>query len=85
MSEFTKQELETVVQDASERATEHVLEKLGIDVSEPFEFQKDMAFVRSQRESSEQVGLWVKRGVITAAISGVLSLVWVGIQQTFNK
>lgn len=80
MSEITKEELQRAVTEASERATQNVLQRLGFDTSQPIELQKDMAYLRAQREGSEQVSVWVKRGVMTAALSGLTMMLWMGFK-----
>lgn len=84
MTDFTKAELEQAVQKGSEQAVKNVLASLGVDATKPFELQQDFAYLRRQRESSEQVGVWIKRGVITTALTGGFTLLWLGINQAFK-
>ena len=84
MSDFTKAELQQAVQEASEQATKNILKSMGFDTSQPLQVQQDQAYLRRQRESSEAVAVWVKRGVIMTALSGVATMVWLGIQQAIK-
>ena len=60
------------------------LMKLGIDASDPVEFQKDMAHLREWRQSINTVkrqGLISAVGIVTA---GILGAIWLAIRGTGN-
>lgn len=78
------QKLQKLVQDAAEKGTENALLKLGLDTSDPISMQKDLAFLRSQRETNENIGRNLRRVVLTALVSGVLTMVWLGFQQAIK-
>jgi len=62
----------------SEAVAETLL-KLGIDTSDPVELQKDMAYLRSWRESIAQAkrhSIFTVVGVITL---GVMGLIWMAV------
>lgn len=73
---MTEAETRRVVAEA---VTETLL-KLGIDTSDPVELQKDMAYLRSWRESIAQAkrhSIFTAIGVITA---GILGLIWMALK-----
>lgn len=77
---MTEADIRRIVSETVEQTVEQTLTKLGIDPDQPIEFQKDMAFVRSWRTSSDTA----KRQSILAAVgiltTGILGLVWMAIK-----
>lgn len=72
------------VKEAVDDAMAENLLKLGIDVDEPLELQKDMQHVRAWRKSFETVkkqSLTTAIGVITM---GVIGLIWLAIKGGSN-
>ncbi|MCI0598746.1 MAG: hypothetical protein L0Y60_04365 [Beijerinckiaceae bacterium] len=77
---MTKDEITKIVEEAVEKT----LQRLGIDVSEPIEMQKDFALVRSWRQSTEAVrhkGLMTMIGILIAGTAGAL---WLGIKELLH-
>lgn len=72
------------IEEASERGIKNALTQLGFDTESPLESQKDMAFIRQQRQGSEQVSRIVRRTFIAAAIMGAISAVMVGIKDALK-
>ncbi len=56
------------------------LVELGIDVADPIEVQKDLAFLRDHRIASEKLGMAAKLIALGIVISGAASLLWVGFK-----
>ncbi len=76
MEAVTEHELKKIVAEA---VTETLLQ-LGIDASNPVEMQKDMAHLRSWRESVstvKQQGLITAVGIVTA---GIIGLIWLALR-----
>jgi len=84
VTDLTENEVKALVKTAMEESTKSILLQLGIDSDNALDVQKDLAFLRRQRESSEAVARWVKRGVIMTALSSLATVVWLGIQQAFK-
>lgn len=73
---MTEAEIRRIVQDT----VAETLLKLGVDAEEPLEFQKDMQFVRSWRDSASTVkrqSLITAVGIFTA---GILGLLWLAVR-----
>lgn len=66
---------------AAEKAVIEVLKALGVDADNPTETQQDMQHLRQQRKASQKIGITVKISIILTATSGLLALIWTGIQQ----
>lgn len=65
---------------AAEKALSTLLMRLGIDVDEPVEMQRDMSFVRNWRQSAEAVkrqGMFVAVGIL---VVGMLGLIWAAVK-----
>lgn len=76
MSAFTEADIRKIVADT----VKETLTKLGVDTENPLEYQKDQAFVRSWRNSSEAVK---RQGIITAIgiiTTGLVGLVWMALK-----
>lgn len=54
--------------------------ELGIDVAEPIEVQKDLAFLRDHRLASEKLGMTAKITALSIIITAAAGLLWVGFK-----
>lgn len=75
-----REEIEHIAQTASKAAVEETLRVLGIDLSNPFEVQKDMAHLRVWRKSMESMQLKTAFVIITVAITGIAAAMWTAIR-----
>jgi len=85
MGELTEAQLAQLVEKAATKGTNNALARMGFDTENHLEAQKDMAFLRQQRQASEQVARVVRRSLIGLAVTGLISLVTVGIQHSLGK
>jgi hypothetical protein len=76
----TPADIERISEAAAKTAVHETLRVLGIDVSRPFEVQKDMAHLRAWRISMESMQLKGLLVAVSIAISGVAAAVWAGIK-----
>ncbi len=77
---MTREEITKIVEEAVEKT----LQRLGIDVSDPLAMQRDMALVRSWRESTEALrhkGLMTMLGILIMGTAGAL---WLGIKELLH-
>lgn len=77
---MTESEIDKLCQRVAEKTVNDTLLKLGMSIGDPIEFQKDMAFLRSWRQSSDSVK---RQGFITMTI--VLTTGFLGLLYTFFK
>ncbi|USD19766.1 hypothetical protein MJO52_11800 [Microbulbifer variabilis] len=61
MGYLTEQQAEELARKAAHQAVEEVLEKMGFDIDNVLEIQKDQAHIRQQRKATEQMGVWTRR------------------------
>ena len=80
----TDEEARALAKVAAQTAAREVLRELfvalGVDIDDPTEVQKDMAFIRDWRESSEAIK---RQGVVALAIAfviGLAGLVWAALK-----
>jgi hypothetical protein len=69
-------EAKTIARMAAKETLHELFLALGVDVDDPTEVQKDMAFLRNWRTSAEAVkrqGIIAAVGIITI---GILGLIW---------
>ncbi len=79
LSEITK-----AIEASAEKGIKKALLALGVDVHNPLEVQKDLAFARQQREASETIQRFAKRTVIGIFITSLSSVIWLGLKDFFN-
>ena len=84
MSETSKQELEQLATLTAQKTAQELLERLGIDVTNVRESQADFAHLRKQRLASEQIGKLAVRALVTIFLSGLFSLLVLGLKDFFK-
>ena len=62
-----------IIREAVRDGIAEALTKYGVDISNPNSMQSDMVYLRKSREGSEELAKWVKRSIITVAISSLLA------------
>ena len=77
---LTPDEARTIARAAAKEAVHETLELLGMDVNDPREAQRDFAFVRSWRTSSEAVKRQGLLAAVTVLIAGILGLIWMAVK-----
>jgi len=78
---ISTEELREIVSDEMNNC----LSKLGIDTDNWTEHQKDNAYVRKARKTSEKIGTAVIRTSAGLLITGALSMVILGVKSYFNQ
>ena len=82
---MTREDAREIAMAAAREAVDRTFEKMGLDTRNPREAQADMAYLRAQRRASERVGSALKAAVYTTVVTGVLSMLWVGVKQAFSQ
>lgn len=81
---MVENKLKETIRDAVREGIAEALIKYGVDTSDPSGMQADLLYLRSSRQSSDEVAKWVKRSAITIVISGMLVSLWNGIKQIIH-
>ena len=71
---------EEQIREIARTAVHETLATLGVDTEDPFEVQRDLAWVREARIGSQNIKKWTLRTVVGAAVTGGLFLLWKGIE-----
>ncbi|MEH6345002.1 MAG: hypothetical protein V7785_07955 [Bermanella sp.] len=79
------EEITKAIEASAEKGVGKALISLGVDVGNPLEVQKDLAFVRRQRQASEQVTKLARRTIISLVIVGSLGVFWAGLKDAIFK
>lgn len=74
------EELKKTIRTAVREGIEDTLTKYGVDTDGPNGMQADMVYLRKARTGSDELVKWIKRSAITAAITGALVALWLGIK-----
>lgn len=75
-----RDQIENIAKVASKAAVEETLRVLGIDLSEPFEVQRDMAHLRAWRLSLQSMQLKAGLVIVTMAVTGIAAAMWTAIK-----
>lgn len=76
----SRTELEEIATLAAEKAVTQVFLKLGVDVSEPIEMQKDFNHLRSWRKSSEAIHAKIVLTAIGVFVVGLIGAAWLALR-----
>ena len=69
-----------IAKDAAHQAVNETLQRLGIDDQDWHETQKDTAYLRKLRKNSDQISIWVARGVVSIVLTALAGAVWIAIK-----
>lgn len=76
------------IEDVVNRSVLKTLTALGVDASSPeaiVQAQVDFAYLRRSRRGAEEVAKWMKRTIVTAAVSGAGAMLWVGFADAIKR
>jgi hypothetical protein len=74
-------DVERIAEAAAEKAVEMLFAKLGIQSSDPFAMQRDMAFLREWRQTCELIRGKGMVAMLTVSITGLIGLLVLGFKQ----
>jgi len=77
---MTSEEAKAIAKAAATEAVHGAFQRLGVDEDDWTEVQRDMAFIRSWRQSSDAVK---RQGLLTAIgiiVAGGLGLIWLAVK-----
>ncbi len=72
------------IREKVDEGVSDALTRVGIDMDNPIEVQKDMSFMRDWRKTAKDVK---RKGMLTAAgilVTGILGAVWIGIRSVLS-
>ena len=76
--------LKAIIREAVRESIDDALTKYGVDTANPNSMQADLIHLRKSREGSEELTKWMKRSIITVAISSLLATLWGAIKHVIN-
>lgn len=74
--------LKQAIREAVRDGIEEALTKYGVDTSNPHSMQADLIHLRKSRLGSDELAKWIKRSIITVAITSLLATFWSAIKQS---
>lgn len=77
---MTHDEANSIAKAAATQAVDEAFRRFGLDVSDWQEVQKDMAFIRDWRESSEAIKRQGAIALVIAVLVGLAGLVWAALK-----
>lgn len=82
---MNEDQVRKIAADAASQAVFDVLTRLGISTDTPIEMQRDMQHLRAWRQSMEQVQSKSILAAVGLAVSGIVALVVIGLQDFFRR
>ncbi len=76
---MTHDEIKEIAEVAARAAVSEIFLRMGLAISHDtdiIQIQQDMTWLRNQRTATEELAKWVKRGLVTTVLSGMLYLLW---------
>ena len=70
--------------DEARKLVRACLTEFGVDVADPTEMQADFVFLRRQRVATERIGLGARLTLVSLFLTGLGSLIWLGLRATIN-
>jgi hypothetical protein len=84
MLEMTHAEIEAIAEEAAEKAVRKLLLTMGVDLSNPLETQKDMAYLRTWRTGTQRLGWKTVATILTVAVGGTCTAIWLGLKSLLH-
>lgn len=84
MNELSVAELQEMIKQAVEDGNQSALMKVGIDLNDSINVQRDLAFSRKQREASEKITLHARAVLVGLMLMGLGSVVILGIKEAIK-
>lgn len=69
----SEQEIRAIAQEVAREVVRELLDGPGVTV-------EDLVYLRRQREGSQQLAAWIRKGAVMAAVSGSLWALWEGLK-----
>ena len=73
------------IRDIVKATVAEVMTTMGMEPDDPRHMQEDFLYIRKARLGSAQIGAWIKRSVILAAVGGLLWALWEGVKMGLGK
>jgi len=84
MNDSDAAKLQKMIKQAVEDGNEAAFMKVGIDLNDFVNVQKDIAFARKQREISEKITLHGRMVLMSLFFAGIVSTLFIGIKETLK-
>lgn len=89
---MTEPEIKSLIQKAAEEAADKTLREVFAimrvdrsDLDSVTAFGDDLRYLRKQREAAEQISFKAMLGILGTASTGLLAILWLGLQEFFGK
>ena len=82
---MTHEEIESIVKVTAKASTLETLAVLGFNIEDPTGLRADMDHLRRWRANVEAVGNASVKAFVTLLVGGVITALWAGTKDLFNK
>ncbi len=81
-------EMRRIADEAAQATVREMLTAMGVDMSSPekiIQAPVDFAYLRRSRRASERVAAGVRTAILAAAVSGALTILWMGFKMAVTS
>ena len=78
-------EMGIIVADAVERGIHEGFLRVGIDVKDPIQLQRDFLFVRDLRKAADGIRSKALYSTVGIIVAGVVAVVWLGLRTLIHR
>ena len=72
--------MEEVAELTAEKTVMQVFIKLGVDITDPIEMQRDFSHLRKHRQSTEAITMKMWLTAAGVVVTGILAAVWLAVR-----
>jgi len=83
VTEISEDYVNKVADEVAKRIVNQLMTTLGVDASNPLEMQKDFQHLRAWRTSMESVRSKSILTIVSTAVLGIATLVWMALTRTY--
>jgi hypothetical protein len=77
-------QLQKIIKQAVEEGTESAFMKIGIDLNDSINVQRDISYARKQREMSEKITMHGRMVLMGLFLTGLGAVVFIGIKEAIK-
>lgn len=79
---ISEEQLRKIVHETVQQTVSETLVRLGVEVTDPIEMQKDFQHLRDWRETTNTVKSKALLAMVGLLVSGLAASVWMGLKET---
>jgi hypothetical protein len=82
--EMTEEQLRGIIRDSVRQAVDEMLVRLGVEVDDPLEMQKDFQHLRDWRQTTDSMKAKALLAAVGLLATGMMAAAWMGIKSALG-